>query len=578
MVFTVKFHLKNSLSYCICLNLTLLAHDAVANTSDVESGAAREAIRLQQIQEEQRKVLEAKAISPVKDSTKLNVETPKIEQKESNVCFDVEEVKINFTTLIDADDVLQLKHKYENKCIDSNLISTLMSELTFLYIKKGYVAARVYLPAQDIKNSKKLILNVDEGKLSKITKTKNAQKTISIKTAAPFLVGKPLNLKDLEQALDQYNRLQSNNVTMQIEPGEKNGESIVVFDNKPTKRINGYFSFDNKGQDSTGRQQASLGLGVDNIFGLNDLLSLSYSRSLPFEQSRKDSAAYSAFYVVPLGYHTFSASASRSNYDTTVITPFQALHSMGKTESYSLKMDSLLYRGDVTQIRSSFGLTTKDNKAYLEDVLLGVGSRKLTVADLGVSFSTQKAMNFFNGYLTYQKGLKLLNSLEDENNLDKENPKAQFDKFLYGITYFKPFELLNQKLTFTSSFNGQESLDVLYGSEQYSIGSLYTVRGFNQKTISGDEGYSLKNDLALNKAYELGNGTVFAKYYLGADYGRVKNKYGSELVGELSSASLGATFNFHNVSIELIATQPIYQPDFLEQKEADFFFSTTFTF
>lgn len=577
MVFTVKDQLKKSLTYCAYLNLVLLSQGVSANVVDINN-VVRETERLQQIQEEQRKVLESKATSPIKDLTKFVIEAPKVDQQEDNICFDINEVKINYSTLIISKDVQKIKEKYLNQCVNSTNISTLMSELTYLYLKKGYVAARVYLPAQDIKNSKSLILNVDEGELGKIIITPKAQKTISIKTAAPFLVGKPLNLKDLEQALDQYNRLQSNNVTMQIQPGEKTGESIVVFDNKPSKRINGYFSFDNKGQDSTGRQQASLGLGVDNIFGLNDLLSLSYSRSIPFNKSKKDSAAYSAFYVVPFGYHTFSASASRSNYDTTVITPFQALHSMGKTESYSLKVDSLLYRGDVTQVRSSFGLTTKDNKAYLEDVLLGVGSRKLSVADLGLSFNTQTSGSFYNGYLTYQKGLKLLNSLEDERGLDKEYPKAQFDKFLYGITYFKPFEFLNQKFSFSSSLNGQESLDVLYGSEQYSIGSLYTVRGFNQKTISGDEGYSFKNDLALNKAYELGNGTVFAKYYLGVDYGKVKNKYGSELVGELSSTSLGAIFNFHNVSIDLIATQPIHQPDFLEKKEADFFFSTTFTF
>ncbi len=35
------------------------------------------------------------------------------------------------------------------------------------------------------------------------------------------------------------------------------------------------FSYDNKGQDSTGRNQAALGVGIDNIFGLNDLLNLS---------------------------------------------------------------------------------------------------------------------------------------------------------------------------------------------------------------------------------------------------------------------------------------------------------------
>ena len=89
---------------------------------------------------------------------------------------------------------------------------------------------------------------------------------MSLKTAIIGAEGKPLNLRDLEQALDQINKLQSNHATMNIYPGERTGESIAVFDNEPAKRWNGYFSYDNKGQDSTGRNQAALGVGIDNIF------------------------------------------------------------------------------------------------------------------------------------------------------------------------------------------------------------------------------------------------------------------------------------------------------------------------
>lgn len=575
--FIVKIHLDKSLNYCLYLNLLLLSQGVFATSTDLDQ-VVRETGRLQQLQEEQRKALEAKVTAPVKAPTKIVVNAPVPLEQDQRTCFDIDEIKIHDITLISSKEIGALKNQYAKQCVSANSISSLMSQLTQLYFQKGYVTARVYLPAQDIKNSKTLILNVDEGKVSQLTTTVKSKKSISIKTAAPFVKGKPLNLKDLEQALDQFNRVQSNHVTMQIQPGEHTGESMVIFDNEPSRRVHGYFSFDNKGQDSTGREQASLGLSVDNILGLNDVLSLSYSRSLPFETNRKDSEAYSAFYVVPFGYHTLSLSASRSAYDTTVITAFQTLHSSGDTEAYSMKLDSLLYRGRVSQLRSSIGLSTKENKAYLENVLLGVGSRKLTIADFGLNYSTQISNHYFNGYVNYQRGLKLLESLEDEDHLDKAYPKAQFDKFLYGVTYFKPFDLFNQKLMFSSSFNGQEALSTLYGSEQYLIGSLYTVRGFTQQTISGDRGFSIKNDLSLNKVHDLGNGVLSAKYYLGADYGKVSNKKGSALVGELSSASLGANFNFRNVSLDLLVTQPISKPRFLKDKDADFFFSTTFTF
>lgn len=557
--------------------LILYSQAAFANTVAIDQ-AIIESQRLQQAQEERRKALENQLKKSVKQPSEFYVETPISEHHESTVCFEVDQIEIVNVNLIQPEKLQILIDKYSKECINSKKIAELMSDLTQVYFEEGYVAARVYLPAQQIKESRKLILSVDEGVVTQLIATPRAQNTISIKTAAPFLVKKPLNLRDLEQALDQFNRLQSNNVTMQIQPGSGVGESVVVFDNEPTKRFSGYFSYDNKGQDITGRKQASVGVSIDNIFGLNDLLSLSYNRSLPFEKEKKDSEALSAFYVVPFGYHTASLSASHSNYDTTIITPFQALHSTGETESYSLKVDSLIYRDRLTQLRTNVGLTTKENKAYLEDVLLGVSSRKLTVAEVGLSYNTNIDNHFLNTYINYQKGLSSLNALKDEQNLDKEFPKAQFDKFLYGISYVKPFEIAKQRLMFSSNFSGQYSLDPLYGSEQYSIGSLYTVRGFNQKTISGDRGYSLKNDLSLMKSHQLNNGVLTGKYYMGLDYGKVDNKYGAELVGELSSVSIGSTFNFQNVMLDFLVTQPISQPRFLEKKEADFFFTTSFTF
>ena len=401
---------------------------------------------------------------------------------------------------------------------------------------------------------------------------------MSLRTAIIGAEGKPLNLRDLEQALDQINKLQSNNASMNIYPGERTGESIVVFDNAPSKRWNGYFSYDNKGQDSTGRNQAVLGVGIDNIFGLNDLLNLSYNRSLPLEANRQDSFSSSIFYAVPLGYHTLSLNASRSEYDSTLQTQFNQLHSSGETNTYTGRLDSLLYRGFNNQLRANIGLTHKDTAAFLEDVKLDVSSRKLSVLDIGLSYSDMLLAGVVNANAGYSRGLKLFNALEDAENLSAEMPKAQFEKLTYGLSYFKPFQALGQNFSFSSNFAGQYALDTLYGSEQYSIGSLYSVRGFNQSSLSGDSGYSFKNDLNLNKVYSLSNGPLIARHYIGFDYGKVDNKENSSQVGELAGVSAGTAFNFKNVALELIVTQPVLKPNFMKKPDTDFFFSTTVTF
>ena len=53
-------------------------------------------------------------------------------------------------------------------------------------------------------------------------------------------------------------------------------------------------------------------------------------------------------------------------------------------------------------------------------------------------------------------------------------------------------------LNYTLSFDSQYSWNTLYGTDQFSVGGEYTVRGFRNKNISEDNGYYIRNDLSMN--------------------------------------------------------------------------------
>lgn len=553
-----------------------LIQSSYAATSEIDL-ATKENERIQQNLQDRLRYEQEQLLQSAKPPSRIEISPSESKNIEKGPCLNITAISVDGIFKIPQRDIRKVIQPYENSCINTQRIEEIMGKLTALYLSKGYAAARFYLPEQDLKNGT-LKLRVEEGKLSRLQLTDRAKGTMSLKTAISSAEGKPLNLRDLEQALDQVNKLQSNNATMNIYPGEKTGESIVVFDNQPSKRWNGYFSYDNKGQDSTGRNQAALGVGFDNVFGLNDLLNLSYNRSLPFKTNRQDSFYGSIFYAVPLGYQTLSLNASHSEYDSTLQTQFNQLHSSGETNTYTVRLDSLLYRGFNNQLRANILLTHKDTAAFLEDTKLDVSSRKLSVIDIGLSYSDMLLTGVVNANAGYSRGLKLLNALEDEDNLPPEIPKAQFEKLIYGLSYFKPFQALGQNFSFSSNFSGQYALDTLYGSEQYFIGSLYSVRGFNKSSLSGDSGYSFKNDLNLSKVYSLSNGPLIARHYVGFDYGKVDNKENSSQVGELAGVSVGTAFNFKNIALELIVTQPVLKPNFMKKPDTDFFFSTAVTF
>lgn len=560
----------------LCTVIAGLMQGAQANTAvDL---ANRESDRLQQLTQERQRYEQEQLLKSLKQPTRIEVSAPEIKTTEAGPCLTINKIDVLDAKLLSESELNQIAKPYQGTCMDTRAIETLMSQVTATYLNKGYATARVYLPEQDLKQGQ-LLLQAEEGVLTDVALTERAQGTVNLETALGDVKGKPLNLRDLEQAIDQVNRLQSNNLTMNIVPGKNPGESVVVFDNEVSKRWSAYLTYDNKGQPSTGVNQAALGASLDNPFGLNDLISISYNRSVPFKNNRTDSMSTSLMYVVPFaGYNTLNLSASQSEYDTTIETDFNKLLSEGKTVTLSSRIDSTLYRGLTRQLKMNLGLTSKDTESFLEGVKLGVSSRKLSVADLGLSYSDLMLSGLVNVNVGYSKGLSIFNALEDENNLPVDAPKAQFDKMTYGINYMKGFNWLGQNFTFNSNFSGQQAFDTLYGSEQYSIGSLYSVRGFNQNTLSGDHGYAFKNDLTLSKTHGLSGNPVFGRYTLGLDYGRVDNKENSNYTGELSSVSFSSTFSVNNMSMELIMTQPIHQSNFMEKQTADVFFSTTVSF
>lgn len=110
-------------------------------------------------------------------------------------------------------------------------------------------------------------------------------------TIFPGVQGSVLQLRDIEQGLEQLNRLPSNNAAMRIEPGAKAGASRVLISNvqKRTWRLSA--GVDNLGQESTGLAQYTLGFEKDNFLGCNDQLAVYWTSAMPrvagqFGQSR----------------------------------------------------------------------------------------------------------------------------------------------------------------------------------------------------------------------------------------------------------------------------------------------------
>ncbi|WP_172829804.1 ShlB/FhaC/HecB family hemolysin secretion/activation protein [Halopseudomonas xinjiangensis] len=547
--------------------LLALAGAAQAQTPSDIDAAARQAEQLQIQTRERIEQQRQRDISSGRAPTQLDVLPPETVDRTSALCRDIESISIEGASLLNQRAIDQLVEPYESSCMGVAEIERLLGAITVAYMKKGYVTARAYLPAQDLSTGT-LTIEVEEGQLKEIKVEDAGKDSVSTFNVLPGGTGEPLNLRDLEQALDQINRLASNNATMDILPGTGPGDSIVVFHNQPSRRAHLGLTYDNNGQEATGQNQAGINLSLDNPFGLTDFVSFTHRRAHPYDTGRHSSYFNNLSYVLPLGYSTLSLNASNSEYASILDAPSGSeLHTNGNSKNYSVRLDRVMWRGQGSMWTLSGSLTKKKSENYLESILLLVSSRSLTVFDLDSSFTT----GLFGGALTLDagvaRGLDWFNSLEDAQGLPYWAPRAQFTKFKYGAGYFYPFALGTHRLSFSTQFQGQHAQNVLYGSEQISIGSLYTVRGFANASLAGDHGHYVRNELSLQQPFVLpGAQVAMLRPFLGLDYGRVWNRAGDVPEGELSSASVGASLSLGRLSLGIVHSRPISEPRFLEER------------
>lgn len=501
-------------------------------------------------------------LAPDRAPTQLDVPRPVPPSRTSTVCRDVERISVEGVTLLDADRLQAITAAFEGSCLGIGEIESLLGEITAAYMSRGYVAVRAYLPAQDL-SSGTLRIEVEEGRIEGFSIRDGGRRSISIANVAPRRVGKPLNLRDLEQALDQINRLASNDATLNILPGSTAGDSIVEFSNEPGRRLHATLSFDNSGQKSTGDTQLGLSVGLDNPLHFNDFVSVTHRRSQPYSSSVTASAMNNVSWVLPLGYSTIGINASKSKYESQFIGPSgTAFQSRGESETYSLRADHVIWRGRGGQWRIAGTLTNKVSNNYLANALLEVSSRRLTVIDVDSSYSTALLGGALNVDVGLARGLDLLDAQTDARGLPDTAPRAQFTKLKYGLVYFKGFDRDGRRLMLTSQLSGQRALDVLFGSERMSIGSPFTVRGFREDSLAGDNGLFWRNDLSLSHPLMLpGHRPGLLRPYLGIDIGRVWNRDVDDVgQGRLSSASFGLGLHVKPMSLDLVHSRPIDTP------------------
>jgi hemolysin activation/secretion protein len=542
------------LRYPVLAGLLIVVLSQVSHAQQATPSQQADQIQQRQQQEFQQDRLEI--FKPIKPSGET-LESPAVATtKEGNdaSCYPIATINIKGGSHLTDDFRNSINEKYAGRCLGVEEISQILGVITKYYVEHGYITSRAYLPAQDLKLG---ILHIEilEGMIQGFEENPRGENSIAFSTAFPFLQGKILNLRDLEQGVEQINRLQSNNAKLEIKPGTQAGESVVVVHNKAAQRWRANISMDNHGASSTGKNQTALQFTFDNVLGVGDLIGYTHRESVP------DSPEHTAMsdglnLSIPFGYNAFSLDANSSSYSNYISLPSGAKQAAkGYTESFRIGWDRALFRDQVSKTNFGLGLGTMTPKNYFADQFLQVSSIPLTVIDTKLGYSRAVQDGTLSLSVGYSRGLNELGAFEDSKVLPYYQPHAQFEKYTVNLRLNVPFMVGRTSLIYDTEMSLQSAGHGLYGSQKILIGSNYTVRGFVNNSVSGDSGYFWRNEVSLPTQF--GTDPVKGKVYGALDTGAVVNQNSSLSGGNLVGATLGVQMRWGVISVDAYATTPI---------------------
>ncbi|WP_018410012.1 ShlB/FhaC/HecB family hemolysin secretion/activation protein [Methyloversatilis thermotolerans] len=534
----------------IAFLLSCLPALAFAQQADIERAIqASQRLLLEEQQRQAREREELERRRPRSEGADLQAQPPA--PAAPSGCFPIREVQLDGATLLADAERQRLIAPGVGDCINLTQINAVMQGITNHYLVRGYTTTRVYLPEQDL-GSGTLRLLVLEGLIEQFRLDGEG---VNLDTAFPGLRGRLFNLRDIEQGLDQINRLRSNSATMDIEPGGTPGASQIVVRNRPRKRWSVNAALDNTGSQSTGRELVSAALAIDGPLGLNDFLNLSGRINTDADHDDKLSQSVSLLYSIPYGYWTFTLTASEFDYASRVRGSVVSFNSSGQSTLYGLRVDRVLFRDRDAKVSLFGNLGFKDSRNYLNDTLLETSSRQLATLDLGVSASTVLSGVLLSGDIAWVQGLDAFGALKDAPGQDSAAPRAQFDKVVLNASAAVSLPVAGRTLALSSTLSAQRSTDTLYGTEQFFIGGPFSVRGFRRYSIAGDSGAWLRNEVALPLQW----GEARLRPFLGWDIGHIRaDEVGPG--GTLAGFTVGIGANLGALAMQLALSAPTALP------------------
>ena len=358
----------------------------------------------------------------------------------------------------------------------------LRSQLTQLYLDKGYVTSGAFLANnQDLSNGV-VTIQVVEGELEQIiiTGLDRLQENY-LKSRLKLAASQPLNRDDLETALQLLiiNPL-FETVDAELTAGQKTGSNVLLVNVKQARSFTASIGVDNYRAPSIGEFQGSVNLAHGNLLGFGDRFFAQYGFTEGLD-------IYNLSYTIPWNAYDGTFSFSYDNSNSGIITEeFRDFDIDSETETYSFNIRQPLTRSPDREFALGLTLDIRRRETFLGDEPFSFsvgaedGKSNVTVLRFSQDWVKRDATSVFAARSQFNVGIDAFDATINNTGTD--------GTFFVWQGQFQWVEQLSPRVLLITRVGGQFTDDSLLSLEKFSLGGVNTVRGYQENQLVTDSG------------------------------------------------------------------------------------------
>ena len=463
--------------------------------------------------------------------------------------FDITRYRVEGNTLLPAEEVERIVAGYAGRGRDFGDVQRALEALQEAYSVRGYSAVQVYLPEQELARGE-VLLKVVEARIAKLEISGNKfYDEGNIRRSLPALSqGSTPNGNLIAKNLRLANENPAKQTNVTLRAGAKEGEveaKVDVTDENPSKW---FLTLDNTGTPQTGYHRFGVGYQHSNIGNLDHAVTAQFITSV---EKPSEVGIYSVGYHMPLYQYgssmDFVVGYSDVNAGTTS-TPSGPLSFSGSGWITGARYNWHLDHHAGYDHKVIFGLDYRyyDNACSVGAFgSAGCGAAAATYSLLPLSATYTGTWTLPAARAGIYASLSTnLGGFSKGDTSDLQQARANADvNYWVARAGFDGAHALPGDWQLRGRLEGQYVDEVLVPAEQFGIGGQNSVRGFLEREVASDRGFSgtlevYTPELAPMVGMKDWNARVLAFYDFGR-IARVNPLPGEQLREGIASAGVG---------------------------------------